>query len=206
MKIENKEVSIKIGNKTKTFKNLILNSYLDLFADSFINFKDKDLPYCLINFSKKNTITEESTSMDYDTVLEADFNNNIEILTENTVTNKYYYINPANEEKSLGDFEGQTIKELGFANYDYDNDCYKLYAFLDVSNYNVRIHGNQSIIISRVDKIESDMNMYSSTDKIKGPIHLTKKGILEMKGMEYDKVIPRLHSIGLPKFLSKFAR
>lgn len=49
MKIENKEIGIKIGDKELKFTNMILNSYLDLFADSFIEFKNKDLPYCLLN-------------------------------------------------------------------------------------------------------------------------------------------------------------
>ena len=32
MKIENQEVVIKVGNKEKSFKNLILNNYIELFS------------------------------------------------------------------------------------------------------------------------------------------------------------------------------
>ena len=41
MKIKNESVTIKIGNKERSFHNLILNSYIDLFADSFLKFKNK---------------------------------------------------------------------------------------------------------------------------------------------------------------------
>ncbi len=203
MKIENKEVSIKIGDKTKILKNLILNSYLDLFADSLINFKNKDLPYCLVNFTKHNNIDETSTIMEYDTILEADYSNNIELLTENTLINKYYYMDTVNGEKSLQEFSGLAIKELGFANYDNQKNMFVLYAFLDVSKYDLYIQDNQPIIISRIDKITNDLKMYSNSSKVKGPIHLTMRGIAETKGMEYDVVMPKLHSIGLGTLYNK---
>ena len=38
MKIQNKEIDIKIGKKELKFTNMILDSYLDLFANSFISF------------------------------------------------------------------------------------------------------------------------------------------------------------------------
>ena len=197
MKIENEEVSIKIGNKTKTFKNLILNSYLNLFADSFLNFKEKNLPYCLVNFTKNNiNINEYSTGMQYDTILEADFSNNIEVLTGSNIVNKYFYQNPVAGMNYLGDFKGQTIKELGFANYDYETDKYILYAFLDVSKYQITIQDNQPLTISRVDKISSDMKFWANNPKLKAPYHLTARGLIETIGMEYHTIIPELYSVG----------
>ena len=197
MKIENEEVSIKIGNKTKTFKNLILNSYLDLFADSFLDFKEKNLPYCLVNFTKNNIgVNENSTSMQYDTILEADFSNNIEALTGSNIVNKYFYQNPVAGMDYLEDFKGQTIKELGFANYDYETDKYILYAFLDVSKYQITIQGSQPVIISRVDKVSSDMKFWANNSKLKAPYHLTGRALIETIGMEYQTIIPKLYSIG----------
>ena len=71
MKVKNLEVGIKIGNKQHKFTNLILNKYLDLFADSFLEFKDKNLDFCCINLTKEKTlITPESTEMQFDTILE----------------------------------------------------------------------------------------------------------------------------------------
>lgn len=197
MKIENEEVSIRIGNKTKTFKNLILNSYLDLFADSFLDFKQKNLPYCLINFTKNNMdIDENSTEMQYDTILEADFASNIEVLTGSNIVNKYFYKDPVAGMDYLEDFEGQTIKELGFANYDYNSNKYILYAFLDVSKYEITIQNSQPVTISRVDKISSDMKFWANNPKLKAPYHLTTRGLIETIGMEYQTTIPKLYSIG----------
>lgn len=112
MKIENKEIGIKIGDKELKFTNMILNSYLDLFADSFIEFKNKDLPYCLLNFIQMNDeITEDSTEMNYDLILEADFNKNIEVLSSTSIVNKYYYRNPQVGQE-WSDFVGYKIKEI----------------------------------------------------------------------------------------------
>ena len=207
MKIENEEVSIKIGNKIKTFKNLILNSYLNLFADSFLDFKEKNLPYCFVNFTKFNLdINENSTEMEYDTILEADFSNNVEILTGSNIINKYFYQNPVASYPYLEDFKGQTIKQLGFANWDNTKQDYVMYAFLDVSKYGITIQDNQPVTISRVDKISSDMQFWSNNAKIKAPYHLTGRGLLELLGMEYQTVIPKLYSVGfgvLPYLITK---
>lgn len=197
MKIENLEVGIKIGDKDRIFKNLILNSYLNLFASNLINFKEKNLPYCLVNFTKNNmNVDENSTTMHYDTILEATFEDNIEILTSNSIINKYFYKNAVVEQKELSEFEGQPIRQLGFANYDYEKKEYKVYAYLDISKYNIIIQKGQPVIISRIDKIESDMNFWTNSNSVKGPIHLTGRGMLIHRGIEYLRIIPKLHSIG----------
>lgn len=197
MKIQNKEIGIKIGNNEKKLSNLILNSYLDLFADSFLEFKNKDLPYCLINFSHyDNFLDENSTEMKYDTILEADFANNIEILTDNTIVNKYYYKNVLGGEKKFDEFLGKKIIDIGFANYDYTLQRYVVYAYLKVSAYNIIIQQSQPVIISRIDKIESDMNLWKNDNRIKGPIHLTMRGMIDLQGYDYNRLIPKLYSIG----------
>lgn len=205
MKIENKEIGIKIGNKELKFTNMILNSYLNLFADSFINFKNKDLPYCLLSFNTLNNITEYSTEMNYDLILEADFNKNIEVLSPTSIINKYYYRNPQVGQE-WGAFAGQQILNIGFANYDYTSSKYEIYAFLDVSKYNIIVQSGQPIIISRIDKITSDMNLWGNSYKIKAPYHLSMRGMLNYEGMEYFRTIPKLYSVGfgvLPYTLNK---
>lgn len=205
MKIENKEIGIKIGDKELNFTNMILNSYLDLFADSFIEFKNKDLPYCLINFNNINNITENSTEMNYDLILEADFNKNIEVLSPTSIINKYYYRNPQVGQEWSSYIE-KPIISIGFANYDYTLNKYVIYAYLDVSNYNIIVQENQPIIISRIDKITSDMKLWGNSSKIKAPYHLSMRGMLNYEGMEYFRTIPKLYSIGfgvLPYTLNK---
>ena len=205
MKIKNEEVSIKIGNKTKTFTNLIINSYLDLFADSFLDFKQKNLPYCLVNFTKNNmAIDENSTEMQYDTILEADFASNIEILTGSNIVNKYFYKDPVASYPYLEDFAGQQIRQLGFANWDNTKQDYVLYAYLDVSRYNIIIQDSQPVTISRVDKISSDMQFWANSRELKAPYHLTGRGMLELLGMDYQTIIPKLYSIGFGVLPYKF--
>lgn len=204
MKIENKEISIKIGKKELKFTNLILNSYLNLFADSFINFQHKDLPYCLISFNKNNIINENSTEMEYDLILEAEFNKNTEILSPKSIINKYYYRNPQVGQE-WNTFLGKSIINIGFANFNYNTGKYELYAFLDVSNYNIIVQ-DQPIIISRIDKITSDMNLWANSSEIKAPYHLSMRGMLNYEGMEYFRTIPKLYSVGfgvLPYTLNK---
>lgn len=197
MKIKNLEVGVKIGNRERKFTNLILNSYLDLFANSLLDFKEKNLPYCFVNFTKSNDdITEISTEMKYDTILEANFSENVEVLTNNNIINKYYYTLPLAGFEALESFKGQAIKQIGFGNYDYNLDDYVLYAYLDISKYNIVIQENQPIIINRIDKIISDMNFWSNSNTIKCPYHLTGRGLLEMGGFDYIRVLPKLYSIG----------
>lgn len=71
MKVKNLEVGIRIGNKQRKFTNLILNNYLDLFANSFKEFASKELTHCVVNITKTNTkIDETSTTMNFDTLIE----------------------------------------------------------------------------------------------------------------------------------------
>lgn len=206
MKVENKEIGIKIGKKELKFTNIILDSYLDLFANSFINFKTKDLPYCLVNFTHyDNEIDKTSTEMNYDLVLEADSNQNIEILAENAITNKYYYKTPLVGQE-WNTYKNMAIIDIGFANYDYELNKYVIYAYLDVSKYNIVVQESQPIVISRIDQITSDMKMWTNSTQIVAPYHLTNKGKLNLKGHEYQSIIPKLYSIGfgvLPYTLNK---
>lgn len=208
MKIQNKLVSVKIGNKVKTFTNLILNSYLDLFADSFLDFKDKDLDFCLVNFSKENSIDETSTSMKYDLALEGKFQDIVEELSNSKIVNKYTYANEfLGEQARWSDFEGMPIKELGFAKRNEETGVYTIYAYLNVENYNVVPQNSQPIVISRIDEIESDMLLWTNkSNLIKAPYHLTMRGLLDYMGLEYIQTVPKLYSIGfgpLPNLITK---
>lgn len=197
MKIQNQLVSIKNGNKEINFTNLILNSYLNLFRDSCLNFKDKDLKYCLINFNKTNNITIDSIEMNFNLVLEANFQDMLENISSSVIINKYYYKDEfLGEEARWKDFEGQAIKELGFATRNEETGKYTLYAYLNVSEYNIIVQKSQPIVISRIDKIQSDMETWSPSKEIKGPYHLSMRGLLEYSGLTYVQTIPKLYSIG----------
>lgn len=197
MKVKNLEIGIKIGLKERKFTNLILNNYIELFANSLLEFKSKQLQACAINITKQNiNIDENSTTMQYDTVkLNRDFQ---EVLTENTIINKYTFTDEDGVElfPSLNEFSGQTIKQIGFGIYDYETSTFTMYAYLDVSKYNIIIQAGQPIVISRTDKIVSDMKFWSNSNTIKAPYHLTADGLHEISGMDYTRVLPQLYSCG----------
>lgn len=201
MKVKNEGISIKIGNKERVFKNLILNNYLDLYAESFVNFKQKWLPYCFIKFEETQAIDENSTTMDYDVVLEANFKDMQQIFTENTITNKYMYYTQTFNSKPLDSFKGKAIAGIGFGNYINDNIV--IYAFLDVSKYNIIMQEGQKLIISRIDKITTDLKLYSPFSEVTFPVHLMMNGIMEIIGMEYETIYSRLYSIGTGTLYNK---
>ena len=197
MKIRNKEVKIKIGEKEHTFTNLITNAYLDLFANSHIDFVNKNLVYCFVNFTKNNIgINENSTKMEYDTILEIQPDDNQEVLTNSTIINKYFYKSPLAEYPYLENFKNKPIRQIGFGNYDYELQDYVLYAYLDISRYNIIIQDNQPVIISRIDEIKSDMDLWSNNKEIKAPYHLTTRGKLDYQGLDIVRTIPKLTSMG----------
>lgn len=196
MKIKNLEVGIKIGNKEKKLTNLILNSYLDLFAESLLDFQSKTLFYCAVNITKDNIdIDENSTTMEFDTLID---NKVEEILTQNTVLNKYTYTeeNTLYGYNKISDFAGQSIKQIGFGNFNGDTNEFVMYAYLDVSKYNITIQSGQPVVISRIDTIKSDMLFWSNNKSIKAPYHLTNDGIHAVSGMDYQRVLPKLYSVG----------
>lgn len=208
MKVKNLEVGIRIGNKQRKFTNLILNNYLDLFANSFKEFASKELTHCVVNITKTNTkIDETSTTMNFNTLIEGTMQ---EVLTDNSILNKYSYTEKqtAYNYNPISSYKGQTIKEIGFGMYDYNLNAFVMYAYINVSKYNIVIQEKQPVIISRIDKIVSDMEFWSNSTKIKTPYHLTGDGIHEILGMEYERIFPKLYSLGfgiLPyKYLKEY--
>ena len=201
MKIKNESITIKIGNKEKSFHNLILNSYIDLFADSFLNFKNKLLTYCYIKFDTTQVIDENSTTMEYDTILETNFYKTKETFSENNIINDYIYDVPVMDQKEIADFTGHKITGIGFG--DYDGNKYILYAFLDVSKYQIIVQEGQEVVISRKDKITSDLQFYSPFSDVRYPTHLTTRGIIEKIGMEYNEIFSQLYSVGFGTLYSK---
>ena len=207
MKIKNLEISIKTGLKERRFTNLILNNYIGLFTNSLLEFKSKQMQACAINFTKQNVnINENSTTMKYDTIkLNRDFQ---EILTENTIINKYTFADEDGVEifPSLNQFSGQIIKQIGFGMYDYSTSSFTMYAYLDVSRYNIVIQEGQPVVISRIDKITSDMKFWSNSKDIKTPYHLSADGIHKIQGIEYIRVLPKLYSAGFGILPYKFIK
>ena len=203
MRIKNDSVTIKIGNKEKSFHNLILDSYINLFADSFLKFKNKMLTYCYVKFDTAQTINEKSEKMEYDTILETNYYKTNETYTENTIINDYVYDTALIEYPELSEFAGRQITGIGFGSYNYDKAEYVLYAFLDVSKYQIIVQEGQTITISRKDKITSDLLFSSPFSTVEYPTHLTMRGILELEEMEYNEIFSQLYSVAFGTLYNK---
>lgn len=203
MKIKNKDVTIKIGKKQLSFKNLILDSYIELFRDSFLEFKNKTLNYCFLKFNSFQEINCQSKEMDYDVVLTSRYEKIHQIYTENVIINKYIYdeeyIDNIDFTDTINNHSGEQLCGVGFGRIEYEEEKpkIKIYAFLDVSKYNIIVQEFQKIIISRVDKVTTDLLFFSPFADIKYPYHLTIAGLFNLLGMEYNNAFPKLKSIGL---------
>ena len=181
MKVKNEYVQIKIGDKTWTKKNMILNEYLYRLFDSQINVLHDDC-YISCCYLKLDTSIED---VDYDSeILPSEFDITIKNLpsekyfkAKTTRTNNSIRINYVFDSNSLfiidnlwheasimKNYANRRIMGIGFG---IDNST-NIFAYLDTSNMNIVINYNESISISRVDLLQSD----GVCDGIEYPLHL----------------------------------
>ena len=224
MKIKNEKILIKCGKKRIELRNLILDAYLNQFANAQISIGNavstdfqKCLNYCLLkfeeplNFDKTSKIPNEN----FDVALIGD-----ELIrqegNEKKVIIQYDYVFNANSffydyKKKYGgqymsEYYGKKITAIGFNSWWTPTTKEKFIpvcAIVDVSNYNLYLQEGQEFSITRKDIIATDIEFYSPTDKIKYPVHLAPNNIEnlylpELKAYEYwDPVAyPVLYSIG----------
>lgn len=181
MKVKNEYIQIKIGDKTWTKKNMILNEYLYRLFDSQINTLHDDC-YISCCYLKLDTSIE---NVGYDSeILPSEFDITIKNLpsekyfkAKTTRTNNSIRINYVFDSNSLfiiddlwyeasimNDYANRKIMGIGFG----INDSSNIFAYLDTSNMNIVINYNESISISRVDLLQSD----GVCDGIEYPLHL----------------------------------
>lgn len=162
MKIKNKYVEVKMGNKNYKKENMILDTYLKKIFDMMT---DSEHENCIINrcYLKLDTPIE---NVDYDTELDGltDFDvfiysSYVSNITANKKTMKvsykfdddrYYYQNKYYSGKGLKILNGRKITAIGFG---FNRECL---TFLDTNNMNIIINSNEKLIITRVDEIQSN--------------------------------------------------
>lgn len=181
MKVKNEYIQIKIGNKTWTKKNMILNEYLHRLFNSQISvIHDK----CYISscFLKLDTPIED---VDYDSeILPSQFDITIRNVlnekyfkqratrTNNSIRINYIFDNNSifvingewNDASIMKNYANRKIMGIGFGIDDSSN----IFAYLDTSNMNIVINHNENISISRIDLLKSD----GICDGIEYPLHL----------------------------------
>lgn len=219
MKIKNEKIVIRCGNKKVELTNLILDCYLNKFANAQISMAkatqteyQKNLKYCLLKF-------DESLSFDKTSLIpNEEFN--ISLMGDETIKQEgndkkviiqYDYLFNSNSflydyTKKQGDclisnYYGKKITTIGFNVY--WTHTMTVCAILDVSNYNLYLQEGQEFSITRKDVISTDIEFYSPTDKITYPVHMAPANIKNLylptlKSYEYWDTVayPILYSIG----------
>lgn len=187
-KVKNVSVNIQIGKREYCFKNLILNTLLNNFANSLIdnyNGTGKILSHCLLKFENFENITENTTLIndDFDICI---LNTSSEtISSSNKITNRYVCYTEDNYiydyerhtaiNVKLSDYNNRKIHWIGFSNtFAYRS---KVLAMLDVSNYDLYIEEGEEIRVTRIDEISTDAIFTSLSESINAPIHLYPNGI-----------------------------
>ncbi len=187
-KVKNVSVNIQIGKKEYYFKNLILNTLLNNYANSLIdnyNAWGKSLSHCLLKFEDFENISEdiELINNDFDICI---LNTSTDTFTSaNKVTNKYVCYTEDNfiydyKKKTalnvkLSDYNGKKVYWLGFSyTFAYQKS---VLAILNVSNYDVYIQDGEELRITRIDEISTDAIFTSLHEKANAPVHLFPDGI-----------------------------
>lgn len=205
MKIKNEYIELKIGNKTFTKKNMILDVYLHQIFNSQIDDEHdtSTIGYCFIKFDEPiDSITYESNvdPKDYfDVVLVSIKNYNPVVKTSNNVVKLIYKYNSdlnflynngtswvGKGMNTFNMFAGRRITALGFGTYN------KLFAFLDTRNMNVIVNENESVQISRVDSMQSE-GLLIGYDY---PLHLIQDAVNQTSLGRQNKICAQLYSVG----------
>lgn len=204
MKISNKYVEIKMGNKKYRKQNMILNTYLKRIFDMQMN---DDHNVCLINrcYLKLDTPienvgydTELDGLLDFDIFIYPSYNVNI-ISNKNIISLNYkfddsmYTYNRKRYAEGLSQFNGRKITAIGFG---MNRNCF---TFLDTDNMNIFINANEDFLMSRLDTIQSD----GTANKIEYPLHLindtARKDVKTIVDGDYqysETTMAKLYSIG----------
>lgn len=173
MRIGNDYVQVKIGNKTYTKKNMILNTMLNNIFANQLNpsiFRDVNIDLCAVkldtpleNLSYDSQLSKSDfdiffqkpqTLLDYkekefeeDSVLS---NDNIKINYNFTIDGYFEYNDNVYEPQEFNMFVGRKITAIGFG------DGYTFLAVADVSKMNIIINNNEKLQINRTDTYQSD--------------------------------------------------
>ncbi len=225
MKIKNELIVIRNGKKKIELTNLILDVYLNQFADSQISTEkailtknQKFLNYCLLKFDTPLASYDETSRISNDqfSICLMDGANVNQVGNEKKVTIQYDYVFNVSgflyeyaehdAGMNLSKYYGRKITAIGFNVWwepTTQGEFVPVCAVLDVSDYNIYLQESQEFSVTRKDVIETDIEFYSPTDKIKYPVHIAPKNIdnlyLPALGMwKYwaDVAYPILYSIG----------
>ena len=208
MKIKNEYIKIKQGKKEITLNNYIYDEYLSLFSTTqydngqdiyalYDKQREKQFYNCFVKFDEPLEDITDAVVTDFD-VFMIGLSKKVDKLKNgiNTTYNFYlgggydiYNSNLINVEENYG----KKITAIGFGRNA------KIYACLDVSNYEIYVIENENLMITRKDVITTEAEVYNGY-----PIHLSPLGdygneIYNPVSMEYETKYAKLYSVGFAK-------
>ena len=203
---------IKANGKEYTFHNLILDTYLDLFAKGNVEINDnagyKAMQYCFIKLDNELQFNETSkiSNHDFDFFMPDAMNlrnkitNGDILFSKNQVITNYNYLsnncfkyqNNTTENVDLDEFANRKITAIAFSESIEEQDVFSI---LDVSELNITIALDMDLNIKRRDTIENDMIFYSSNPQITFPVHLSPYGIPSVYESEIENDNATIYSI-----------
>lgn len=173
MKVSNKYVQIKLGDKVITHHNIILNEYLNRIFDSQLDTLHNKcaIESCYIKFDEPLNVNYDSLIYPSEFEMQINISLTEELFKKRTILNKNnivmnyvfdsscdFVINNTHYDASvLNDFVNRKIAGIGFGVYNYNRP---IFAYLDTSNMNLVINQNEMLSISRVDVFQSDGLIY----------------------------------------------
>lgn len=224
MKIKNEKIVIRCGNKKVELTNLILDCYLNQFANAQISMNKatqtaykKNLKYCLLKFDeslefdKTSLIPNEkfNISLIGDEIIKQEGNDKKVIIQYDYLFNSNTFLYDYTKKQGdclISSYYGKKITAIGFNVWwtpTVKDNFVPVCAILDVSNYNLYLQEGQEFSITRKDVISTDIEFYSPTNKITYPVHMAPANIKNLylptlKSYEYWDTVayPILYSIG----------
>lgn len=208
MKIKNDYIRIKVGTKEIELHNTILDKYIEnLIENELWDGARNDLKMSLVylRFDTSLEFTESSVLdlSNFDICFPYDsYSPNIgsnQIVINYNYTNlssrfKFYDINTQEQLSSMTGYEDRKITAIGFG----EETMTDIYACVDTSNYNLYTGTLDTILsITRRDIMSTDAVFYSTSNIVKGPIHLCDRITSANSTNISDEYIGVLKSIGL---------
>lgn len=172
MRVKNKYIKLKIGNRSINFTNTIMDTYLEELME--IQFSKENHPYNIalqniyfrfdnkLNFESNDEIDESSFDIRF---LGANYNTSY--IKEKIKVDYSYDI----EQEELQQYAGHKITAIGFSFL--KNSDYIIGAILDTSNYNIYVQDKIELRVMREDEFTTDGIFYSKD--IEGAYHLFPK-------------------------------
>lgn len=212
MKIKNEYIQVKIGNKTFTKRNMILDKFIKRVFDAQMDLEhstaeiincylkldtpigdiayDTNVPYSTFDITFWGGTTKTSTGVDNFGKMSQLTSNSAKIIYNFDARPWFEYQNDYYAPNDFIMFAGRKITAIGFGNFT------DIFAVVDTNDMNIYIDGNENLSITRVD-------LYQSDGVVKGfdyPLHLVNDMAHYNDNFD-ERTYAQLYSVGFGNVL-----